>query len=72
MTESDISYSHLTVVTKPFASPELVRERWSPDFLNIQAPPPTTTKVSSIQDILASGALRSKKKGWRAKELGVF
>jgi hypothetical protein len=27
MTESDISYSHLTVVTKPFASPELVRER---------------------------------------------
>jgi hypothetical protein len=72
MTESDICYSHLTVVTSPFASPKLVRERRSPDVLNIQAPPPTATKVSSIQDILASGASRGKKKGWRAKELGVF
>jgi Transposase len=72
MTESDICYSRLTVVTSPFASPKLVRERRSPDVLNIQAPPPTATKVSSIQDILASGASRGKKKGWRAKELGVF
>jgi hypothetical protein len=48
-------------------------ERRTPDVLNFQAPqPPTTTKVSSIQDILASGASRGKKKGWRAKELGVF
>jgi hypothetical protein len=45
----------------------------SPDILNIQAPSPTTTKVSSIQHKLASGALlNGKKKGWRAKELGVF
>jgi hypothetical protein len=51
----------------------LVRERRTPDVLNVQAPqPPTTTKVSSIQDILASGASRGKKKCWRAKELGVF
>ena len=73
MTESDICYSRLTVVPSPLASTKMVRERRTPDVLNIQAPqPPTTTKVSSIQDILASGASRGKKKGWRAKELGVF
>jgi hypothetical protein len=73
ITESEICYSHLTVVPSPFASTKLVRKRRSSDVLNIQAPqPPTTTKVSSIQDILASGASRGKKKGWRAKELGVF
>ena len=42
-------------------------------MIGIQAPHPpiTATKVLSIQVILASGAARGKKKGWRAKELGV-
>ena len=49
-----------------------VHERRSPDIFNVQAPqPPTTTQVTSIQGILASGALRGKKEGWRAKELEV-
>ena len=71
-TESDIPYSHLTVIPTPFVSPKLVCKHQSPDVFNVQVPQhPTTTQVLSNQDILASGALCGKKKGWRAKELEV-
>ncbi len=58
------------MVTSPFASRKLVRELHLPDTLNITHQPPATTKAShGIQDLLvASGATRGKKKGWRAKE----
>ena len=71
-TESDIPYSHLTVIPTPFISLKLVHKCQSPDVFNVQAlQHPTTTQVLSIQDLLASGALHGKKKGWRAKELEV-
>ena len=75
ITETNICYSRLTVVPSPFASTKLARQRGSPDELNVQAPQsPSTAKVltSSIQDKLAAGASRGKKKGWRAKELRVL
>jgi hypothetical protein len=75
ITETNICYSCLTVVPSPFASTKLARQRGSPDELNVQAPQsPSTAKVlsSSIRDILAAGVSRGKKKGWRAKELGVL
>ena len=71
-TKSDICYSRLTVVPSPFASTKLVRDRRSPEVINIQAPqPPTMPQLTSIQEILSDGAKRGKHKGWRAKELGV-
>jgi hypothetical protein len=73
ITESKICYSRLTVVTSPCASRKLVRELRLPDKLSITHQLPATTKVShGIQDLLASGTSQEMKKGWRAKELGVF
>lgn len=77
MKEANICYSRLTVVPSPFASTKLACQRGSPDVLNIhQVPPsqspPTAKLLTSIQDILASGASRGKTKGWRAKQLGAF
>jgi hypothetical protein len=71
-TEANVCYSRLTVVPTPYTSTKLARERRLPDILTVSVPPQqSTTKFSSIQDILACGASRGKRRGWRAKELGV-
>ena len=57
ITESKTRYSRLTVVTSPFASRKLIRERRLPDTLNVTHRLAETTKIShGIQDLLTSGA----------------